>query len=521
MNDSISNRITLRRTIGLVAGSFTIVLLGVIGVAMTAQHFAKLGTASTLELTQRHLPNIVAAGVIERATLQSESALFQFAMASDDEKMNSIEQGFEANLSIIRATLKSLSTDDTGTAIRDKVNAFNQIIDTYASISKVFRDALRAGDFEVAMRTLDQDVNQARHDVEAALEILGNSLVAQTSAASNATAATISESAHIGLWTSVGLAGCTLLGLIVAYFSVRAVSNHLRGTNGALTNATGIVRERASMLVDASQALAAGSSEQAASLEESSASLEEMVGMTRNNASSAQEAESLANQTRQAADTGASRMQNMHSTMEAIMSACQDVTQILKTIDEIAFQTNILALNAAVEAARAGEAGAGFAVVADEVRNLAQRSAKAAKETEVSVTKSRQGVDLSAKVAQNFIEIQSQVRTLADLVAGQSRSAAEQSQGIDQLNTTVSQMDRVTQANTANAEETAAAANDLDQQSTVLNTAVAQLHNLIEGTTHSPAVQSARPRRPANASSNSSPRRPPAENEFFAATSAK
>ena len=129
-----------------------------------------------------------------------------------------------------------------------------------------------------------------------------------------------------------------------------------------------------------------------------------MATMTKRNAENARQGQRTGQAGARAADQGVGDMQNMSAAMEAIKVSSDDIAKIIKTIDEIAFQTNILALNAAVEAARAGEAGMGFAVVADEVRNLAQRSAQAAKETaakiEGAITKTGQGVEISGKVAE-------------------------------------------------------------------------------------------------------------------------
>ena len=246
-------------------------------------------------------------------------------------------------------------------------------------------------------------------------------------------------------------------------------------------------------IAKASQSLAEGASEQAASLEETSASLEEMSGMTRNNAENAAKVNELARQARQAADNGAREMESMSQAMQDIKRSSDDIAKIIKTIDEIAFQTNILALNAAVEAARAGEAGMGFAVVAEEVRSLAQRSAHAAKETagkiEGAISKTAQGVQISGKVAQNLLEIVDKIRRVDELAGAVATASKEQTQGIEQVNTAVTQVDQVTQSNAALAEQSAGAAEQLKAQTVALNQAVIELMALVD----TRATDSARP----------------------------
>jgi hypothetical protein len=200
---------------------------------------------------------------------------------------------------------------------------------------------------------------------------------------------TARESARHDLLLYGGLTLCLqVVTTLASWRLLRTTTTNLLRIASQLVDGAHAVSTAAHQVSAASQTSAAGATQQAASLEQTAAALEEVSSMTKRNAQAANEAKALSGETRAAADIGSSEMVELKQAMDAIKASAANIAQILKSIDEIAFQTNILALNAAVEAARAGEAGAGFAVVADEVRALAQRSAKAARETADKIAES-------------------------------------------------------------------------------------------------------------------------------------
>ena len=207
----------------------------------------------------------------------------------------------------------------------------------------------------------------------------------------------------------------------------------------------------------------------------------------------AQQASQLAANAREMADRGSAVVTSTVEAMSRIENSSNKITDIIGVIDEIARQINLLALNAAVEAARAGEAGRGFAVVASEVRSLAQRSSQAAKDISDLISNSstqvKDGADLVNRTGESLKEIVGSVRKVADIIADIARASIEQSTGIDQINKALTQMDEMTQQNSALVEENAAAAKTLEQQSETMTQRVAFFE--LDGSGGMPSTQAA------------------------------
>jgi len=283
----------------------------------------------------------------------------------------------------------------------------------------------------------------------------------------------------------VGLIITAVLGAVIAFFITNAITVPVSRIINGLNESSDQVASAAGQISTSSQSLAEGSTEQASSLEETSSALEQVAAMARRNADNAAQASTLAGNSRSEAERGSQTMSGMIQSMAGINKSSQEISKIIKVIEEIAFQTNLLALNAAVEAARAGEHGKGFAVVAEEVRNLAQRSAAAAKDTssliEDAVKKAAEGSEMANKSGVVLSSIVDSVKKATDLVTEIAGASNEQAQGVDQVNSAVSQMDKVTQQNAANAEETAAASQQLNAQADRLKDMVSELMALVEG----------------------------------------
>ena len=250
--------------------------------------------------------------------------------------------------------------------------------------------------------------------------------------------------------------------------ALKSIVEDNRKALGGISEAAYQVSVGASQVADASQSLAQGSTEQASAIEQITASIDEIAEKTKQNAEQANAAAKLVSEAISDVATGNKQMKDMVEAMKAINKSSERISKIIKTIDDISFQTNILALNASVEAARAGEAGKGFAVVAEEVRSLATKSAAAAAETaeliEDSIGKVENGSKLADDTAKALGIISNVVQQSEVIINGIAEASNYQATAVSQIEQAITQVSQVVQTNSATSEECAAASEELSNQ---------------------------------------------------------
>ncbi len=258
--------------------------------------------------------------------------------------------------------------------------------------------------------------------------------------------------------------------------SFRGIAEKLNDTMLQISQSSSQVAAGSEQVSNGAQALSQGATEQASSVQELAATINEISNRVKQNADNAQQANAMAGSVSTEMNVSNEKMQRMIQAMGDISNCSSEIGKIIKTIEDIAFQTNILALNAAVEAARAGTAGKGFAVVADEVRNLASKSAEASQNTSALIENSLKAVENGTKIAdetaQNLLQAVNDVNEMTNIIGQISEASSNQADAISQITMGIDQISSVVQTNSATAEESAAASEELSSQSQIMRSLV-------------------------------------------------
>jgi len=466
------------------SGGFGLIIIALIVVGGIG--FLSIGGVQTIvsDLSETHMPLIDVIAEIDVTATEQELVVTQYALHGEEEFLTryaELDKTVDEDLDKV----KSLVEADQELVEKGWLENIKQIAEEHDAFAASCVALIKAIKENRPTEEWDPLADEGAKQSEAVMEHIDGFLEANDGESDRVGA--LAESTSYSARLTIGGVGLSavIIGILLAFFITRGITRPINRIIEGLSEGADQVASASRQVSTSSQSLAEGASEQASSLEETSSSLEEMASMTKQNADNANQANTLMQEANQTVGKATGSMGQLTTSMEEISKASEETSKIIKTIDEIAFQTNLLALNAAVEAARAGEAGAGFAVVADEVRNLALRAADAAKNTagliEETIKKVKDGGEIVSKTNEAFTEVATSASKVGELVGEIAAASQEQSQGIENVNIAIAQMDKVTQSNAANAEESASASEEMNAQAEQMKGIVNELNILVSG----------------------------------------
>ena len=428
------------------------------------------------------LPGIYTIGQIQSLANETSVLVLKDIFAVSDEQREGFGAAIRTNLSQLKVLDGAYQAVFPPNEDQARIHLIATTLQKYSNLVESLLNLIIADKLQEAMELKQANLEPA---FQALMLVIRKEVEVTTLSARDDGAKVDSMIKRANRVIDVGIGIVVFAGLVVGLLVLRSTKIALNIVANEVRTTVAAVDKNVERSTSAARNLAEGSHRQATAIEHTSTSLEAMTALSQRTAAGAKSANELSDLTLLSAETGLSEMAQLDEAVRSIQTACTNVAAIIKTIDEIAFQTNILALNAAVEAARAGEAGLGFSVVADEVRNLALRSAEAAKETSrrisESINRSNRGREVSDLISQRLNDIAGQARGTHEVVTRIASAAEEQRLGVGQIRKAIGEVEKVIVQNVDGAEDAAMAANTLQTDAQALDKVILNLLQLMLG----------------------------------------